>query len=59
MTDLHKRSIGERRLRRCAKAEAEKVFAHILEDDDILKIIAADNIMNCSSENQDISQDSE
>ncbi|CAL1671975.1 unnamed protein product [Lasius platythorax] len=59
MIDLHKRSIGERRLKRCAKAEAEKVFAHILEDDkDILKMIAADSIINCSSENQDMSQDS-
>ncbi|XP_039301708.1 uncharacterized protein LOC113005255 isoform X2 [Solenopsis invicta] len=58
MTELHKRSIGERRLRRYAKAEADKIFAHILEDDeDILNVITADSVIN-SHETQDISQDS-
>lgn len=55
MFDLHKRSIRERTLRRCAKAETEKVFADIL--DDILKTITGDSI-NFSFEHQDISQDS-
>lgn len=59
MTDLHnKRSVGERRLRRYAKAEAEKVFAHISEDDKVEAITADCSIINCSHENQDLSQDS-
>lgn len=57
---LCKQFVGERRLKRCAKADAEKAFADILEmNEDILETFAADNVMyNYSTESQNFSQNS-
>lgn len=58
LSGSYKRSIGERRIRRYAKAEVEKLFADIEDNDildDILEEAAINNATNFSIDNQDIS----